>query len=305
MIDYFLQKTTEIKEELQRLKIILRKIPLERKIVCRVELYQDEETKFIYKPRFVPKERSIDKSINLEFSKLLLDINNYLKEYSPDKFKNLEEIFSGDLYNKKSIIFLLEKDVWATDEVYGDYFVEKYENHYEISYFRWKRKVSKLENHDISIDIKNFITSDAISQVQAQFDTLWEKIVIEVEKSLKNYESLKSRYGEFKKNISLDLMLDEGKKALHINQFLSIYYLGYVLEHSIKVKLNKMRDFNGLGKLIFLCKKNKLITKSEAKVCDKIKDTYNNTKHKFQFMTDIEKLKHLYDKFEPIYLKLN
>lgn len=305
MIDYFLQKTTEIKEELQRLKIILRKIPLERNIVCRVESYQEEDTKFIYKPRFVPKERSIDKSINLEFNKLLLDITNYLKEYSLDKFKNLKEIFSGDLYNKKSIVFLLEKDVWATDEVYGDYLVEKYEDHYKINYYRWNRKVCKLENQKISIDIKNFITSDAISQVQAQFDTLWEKFEIEVEKSLKNYESLKSRYGGFKTNISLDQMLDEGKKALYINQFLSIYYLGYVLEHSTRLKLNKMKEFNGLGMLIYLCKRNKLITKSEAKVCNKIKDTYNNAKHKFQFMVDVEKLKRLYDKFEPIFLKLN
>lgn len=304
MIDYFLEKTEEIKRELRRLKTILREIPSQRKINCRIEQFQGEDSKFIYKPRFYPQIKLIDTSIKLDFIKLLEDINNYLKEYSPDNFKNIKQIFKGDLYYKKSIIFLLENDVWATDEIYGDYLVEVFEYHYEIFYYRWNRKINQLDDQDILIQIDEFIMSDAIYQIQTQFDKLWELLEIEIEKSLKNFESLKDRYAGFKKNITLEDMLGEGKKSLNINQFLSIFYLGYVLEHSIRLKLNKMKEKVGLRWLIYLCKRNSIFIKSEAKICNKIKEIYNKTKHEVDYRVQPEILKQLYEEFNPIFLKL-
>lgn len=47
--------------------------------------------------------------------------------------------------SKNSIIFLLERDIWETDEVYGDYLIEKIENYTKISYFRFDKKIKSFE----------------------------------------------------------------------------------------------------------------------------------------------------------------
>ena len=305
MIDYFVEKSKEIKKELLQLKKFLREIPAQRHIICRIEEFRDLDSKFIYKPRFNPQFKLVDKPLKSNFNKLLADINNYLKEYSPDEFKNLEHIFKGDLYNKKSITFLLENDVWATDEVYGDYLVEKFKDHYEIFYYRWKRKIKQLENQDLLPDITNYIMKDAIIQIQTQFDKIWECLEVEIEKSLQNYESLKNRYAGFKKNITLEEMLEVGKKYLNINIFLSVFYIGYVLEHLLRIKLNKLNDHVGLGWLIYFSKRKNILTKSEAKICNKIKDAYNKTKHKMDYRVKPERLSRLYDKFFIILTKLD
>ncbi|MCP6719024.1 MAG: hypothetical protein KJI71_02185 [Patescibacteria group bacterium] len=305
MIDYFVEKSKEIKKELFQLKKILKEIPAQRNIICRIEEFRDLDSKFIYKPRFIPQFKLIDKPLKSHFNKLLADINNYLKEYSPDEFKNLEHIFKGDLYNKKSITFLLENDVWATDEVYGDYLVEKFKDHYEVFYYRWKRKIKQLENQDLLTEITNYIIKDAIIQMQTQFDKIWEYLDVEIKKSLQNYESLKNRYASFKKDITLEEMLEEGKKILNINTFLSTFYIGYVLEHLLRIKLNKLKDHMGLGWLIYLSKRKNILTKFEAKICSKIKDAYNKTKHKMDYRVETERLSHLYDKFFIILAKLD
>lgn len=305
MIDYFVEKTKEIKKESLQLKKNLREIPAQRNIICRIEEFRDIDSKFIYKPRFDSQFKLIDKSLKYNFNKLLADINYYLKEYSLDEFKNLKQIFKGDLYNKKSIIFLLENDVWATDEVYGDYLVEKFKDHYKIFYYRWERKIKQLENQDLMADITKYTMKDAIIQIQTQCDKLWECLEVEIEKSLQNYESLKNRYAGFKNNITLEEMLKEGKKCLNINIFLSVFYIGYVLEHSLRLKLNKLKDHVGLGWLIYLSKRKNILTKSEAKICNQIKDAYNKTKHKMDYRIKPERLSRLYDKFFNVLIKLD
>jgi len=57
--------------------------------------------------------------------------------------------------------------------------------------------------------------------------------------------------------------------------------------------------------LIYLCKKNKILSKVEEKTCNKIRKIYNKTKHKLDYRIDSGKLQQLFEDFSEIFIKLN
>jgi len=186
MSDDFLDKIIGIEKRLKELKNQLQEIPKNRKLVCTNEWIKSNPLTYIYRPRFRPKEKPIPQEVKKKYLQIIDDINFNLKKYSPDNFTNIQDIIDFAPENKKSIVFLLEKDVYPTDEVYGDYLVEKHNDHYELYYHRWDEKKKKLPDQNLTIDLEYFINNDAINQIQNRFDQLWEILKNEVERC-KNY----------------------------------------------------------------------------------------------------------------------
>ena len=58
------------------------------------------------------------------------------------------------------------KDVWETDEVFGDYLIEEMENKTIIYYFRFGKKFNKLELSELTKESrKEWIKKDIINQI--------------------------------------------------------------------------------------------------------------------------------------------
>ena len=73
-------------------------------------------------------------------------------------------------------------DIWQTDEVYGDYLIEKETEKTKISYTRFGKKYGEatLYTKDNN-EIKDWICKDSIKQIQLQFTHLWEKLKKELD----------------------------------------------------------------------------------------------------------------------------
>lgn len=168
MADNVVEKILKIKDRIINIKSKLREIPEQRNLDCTFERIQLNSPAWIYKPRIKPKNELIPQEIKQEFVQLIDDINLHLKKCSPDGFANLIKIIDLSGENKKSIIYLLENDVYNTDEVYGDYLVEKLQYYYEINYFRWNEKKQQLSNQNLSIDLERFVMNDVTLQIQSQ-----------------------------------------------------------------------------------------------------------------------------------------
>ena len=198
MVGNFLEQISEILNQLDQLRESLRDIPSHRDITCsREEIHKNPPT-WIYRPRFKPKFKLIPQKLKLEFIQLVDNINLHLKKYSPDNLANLVDILSVSGNNKKSVTFLLENNVYNTDEVYGDYIAEELQDHYEIYYYRWEEKKNQLPNQDHSVDLEKFVKNDAIIQIQNQFDQMWKILETEVERCRAFYQSHNKKESEEK-----------------------------------------------------------------------------------------------------------
>ena len=206
MVDNILERITEIKNRSRNIKLKLREIPKQRHINCTYKEIRSNPPAWIYRPRFNPKNKSVPQQLKLEFIQLIDDINLFLKKYSPDEFVNLMDIIELSGENKKSILFLLEKDVYNTDEIYGDYLVEQLHDKYEINYYRRDEKKRKLPNQALSIDLKKFVINDVILQVQTQFNHLWSVLENEIKRCENFYLSLKSKENDDKSSFIKKLL---------------------------------------------------------------------------------------------------
>lgn len=206
MVDNVIEKILKIKDRITNIKRKLREIPEQRNFTCTFEEIQLNPPTWIYKPRFKPKNESIPQELKQEFVQLIDDINLHLKKCSPDGFANLIKIIDLSGENKKSIIYLLENDVYNTDEVYGDYLVKELQNHYEINYHRWNEKKKQLPNQDLSIDLEKSVMNDVIHQIQSQFDRLWVVLENEINRCENYYLSQKSIENDDKINFIKKLL---------------------------------------------------------------------------------------------------
>ncbi len=221
MVDNILEKITEIKNRSIIIKNKLLEIPKQRSITCTYKEIKSNPPTWIYRPRFNPKNKSIPQKLKLEFIQLIDDINLYLKKFSPDEFINITDIIDLSSENKYSILFLLEKDVYNTDMVYGDYLVEQLQDQYEINYYRWHEKKRNLPNQALSIDLTKFVINDAILQIQTQFDHLWSVLENEIKRCENFYHSLKSKENGDKSSFIKKLL--ETKECEFLDFKLAIY----------------------------------------------------------------------------------
>ena len=193
---------SEIKDKLHEIHKDLKEIPTKRKIVVTKEKSEFFPTSIIYKPRFIPSFKKINRKLRKILVSIFDRMNIILKPYSPDNFVNLKNIIDLDRNNKKSLIFLIENDTYKTDEVFGDYLVERKQEFFEINYIRREIKRKTLPNKSLNVDLNQLIQDDMILQIQNQFDYMWEIIEEEIERCEENFDVIKKR-----ESIELDTLI--------------------------------------------------------------------------------------------------
>jgi len=120
------------------------KIPKSRKIVYREEI---NKGRLIGKPRFEKKKYQWDEKLQVELRNHLQEVWNFFDQFSYWFDESIKDIIQYEKrrISKKSVIFLLENDVWETDEVFGDYLIEEMKNKTTIYYFRFEKKFKKFD----------------------------------------------------------------------------------------------------------------------------------------------------------------
>ena len=156
-------------------------IPKNRKMIYIEEI---EKSFKIGKPRFKKPKYQWSKNILVSLRNHLQTIWKFFNKYSywfDDTLIPLLET-NERRASKKSIIFLLEEDVWNTDEIYGKYIIEESQDEISISYSRRNRKIKQiiLKTKEKS-KIREWICKDAIQQIQNQFNFLWKKLETEIQ----------------------------------------------------------------------------------------------------------------------------
>lgn len=237
MLDSFLKIILEIKSRLYKVKKNVLLIPEGRQIEISSNLVEDSSTTFIYKPRFVTKEEDITQNIKSDLIKIIDDLNYHLLEYSPNSFEFIGNIIDLSSQNKDSLIFLLEKDIYATDEVYGEYLVEIKNDEYEISYYRRDIKVKILPLKPLSIDLEDFIIKDAILQIQNQVEKLWKIIENEIERCENRYKAQKIKDRE--ERIKLLSSLLEKEECEYLEFKLSMHRIS---DEELKTKIFQQKE---------------------------------------------------------------
>lgn len=157
----------------------LKQIPKTRAMTYHTER---SEGHLIAKPRFDPPNYVWP-------SKLLSKVQNHLQKIWDffERSQGVDTITRALIHpeerrsSKNSIIFLLERDIWCTDDVYGDYLIEKTTKSLVISYYRrgQKRKQFSLPSMT-DTEIEAWICNDARQQIEAHFSYLWKYLETEI-----------------------------------------------------------------------------------------------------------------------------
>ncbi|HEC37918.1 hypothetical protein LCGC14_0757120 [marine sediment metagenome] len=237
MLDNFLEKVLDIKSRLNDLKSKTLLIPEGRQIEVISNQIENNPSILIYKPRFVTKEENIPQDIKSEIIKIFDDLDYNLLEYSPNSFEYIEKIKDLSPENKESLIFLLEKDIYATDKVYGEYLVETRNEEYKISYYRREKKVKNLPLKPTSIDLEDFIKNNAILQIQNQVEKLWKIIENEIDRCENRYKAQKIKDKEEKIKLLGNLL--EKKECEYLDFKLHMHRLN---DKDPKTKIHQQRE---------------------------------------------------------------
>jgi len=137
-------------------------------------------------------------------------------------------------------------DIWQTDEVYGDYLIEKETEKTKISYTRFGKKYGEatLYTKDNN-EIKDWICKDSIKQIQLQFTHLWEKLKKELDVCME--EKFRKRPKITLSPTYLQEQIDKTKSSIDAWPESALLNLGRVLEIwlliILKVKTNYGLDF--------------------------------------------------------------
>lgn len=271
---------------LKKHRILFKKliqIPETREILFRIDI---EEKLNIGKPRFKNRHYSWPKDLLKDLRDHLEDIWNYFDKYSHWIDNSLMALISYTKRNesKKSIIFLLEKDIWETTEVYGDYLIEKREDHSVVSYRRFDKKIiSYVINTIKDVEIEAWILKDAIKQINEQFYYLWTKIETEINICIEE-----KYHKEPKLLISSIYLIEQLKKTKEIVENwpeAALLNLGRICELWLLILLDK--ESSGFNEdSLKLAERSNIIDKDEFKFLKKIRRNYNDLKHKRYYKVD-------------------
>ena len=273
-------------------------IPEKREIIYREET---DNYKVIGKPRFKEKEYNWPKQLLIEIRNHLQELWNYFELHSYWLNPSLLLLLDSRTRkaSKKSIIFLFEMDVWQTDEVYGDYLIEKETYITKISYTRFEQKYrEKLLNTIDNLEIENWICKDAVVQIQTQFTHLWDKLKKEVEVCMEE---------KYRKQPKITFSLNYIKDQLDIIEGYidtwpesALLNLGRVLEIWLLIEL-KVKTNYGLDFLIKEAELRNLIDNHQFKLLMNIKNNYNDLKHQATYRVDKKVVKTLFNDFIYIF----
>ncbi|MHA1385380.1 MAG: hypothetical protein ACTSR3_16630 [Candidatus Helarchaeota archaeon] len=199
--------------------------------------------------------------------------------------------------SKKSIIYLLEEDIWKTDEIFGDYLIEQNQDETIISYFRRDRKIKKFTLKTLEDPkIKEWICRDAVKQIKDQFEFLWTKLETEIKVCVEE---------KFHWQPKLIITSDYLKNQLKITKKNSknwpeaaLLSLGRIIEIWLRIALGKkeeisLRDIDILREAE-ICG---IINKHGRRLLSKIRRHYNGVKHKIYYKIDKDLISNLIEEF--------
>jgi hypothetical protein len=270
----------KILNEHQKLYDILLKIPKGREI-----LYNDEmrDGKKIGKPRFKNHLYRWNSELQTRLHDHLQDIWNFFENYSYWFDNTLFPLLSWKFRkkSKKSVIFLLEQDIYSTDEVYGDYLIENVNGQTSISYYRRGNKIRQFSFTSLDDgNIKDWICNDAIKQVEEQFTYLWQKLDTEIMTCIQ--EKYKKLPSEIETN---KYLLEQFKICKNLQNTFpesAMLCLGRISEHWLLIALN-LTQSNFREDIIRRARLEGILNEDQTKLYKNIRKTYNNLKHKTFF----------------------
>jgi len=274
----------ELLEAHEKLYTDLKEIPSSRELTFRVDI---EENLRIGKPRFAKRYLQWPKELYGKLRDHLQDVWKFFDKYSHWVDSSLMALISyaKTMESKKSIIFLLEHDVWETNEVYGDYLIEKYEKHSKISHYRFSKKLLTFDLETVQDNsIEEWIRKDAIKQIEKQFNYLWSTIETEIkvcieEKYHKEPKLLLSSHYLSEQLQKIKNIVEDWPEAALLN-------LGRICEMWVLIQLKK--DSSGFGEdSLMLAERKNIISKDEFKFLKKIRRNYNDLKHKRYYSIDM------------------
>lgn len=273
----------------------LLQIPGQRAMTYREDVIEGHR---IGKPRFDPPMLLWEVDLLASLRDHLQAIWNFLKAYSYWFDPSIKELLERDSRreSKASVIFLLERDVWATDEVYGDYLIEEISNRIQVSYFRReKRRVT----HDLGImtdpDIKNWILQDAKHQIKDQFTHLWEKLRSEILTCMEeSFHKLQSKVATRKDIVK---QFEVCKKIKPVSPEAALLQLGRVAEWWLLHALGYAARGDYVD-IIRLGETSGILNKNQSKLFSEIRSSYNSLKHDTRFLLELSVLDVLLEKFE-------
>ena len=274
------------------------KIPNNREMTYVEEIKEDIK---IGKPRFKNPKYQWSKNLLVDLRDHLQNIWNFFEKYSYWFDDTLIPLLDTNerRVSKKSIIFLLEEDVWSTDEVYGKYLIEDNKAGLSISYSRRERKIQQinLEVKDVS-EIKEWICKDAIRQIQKQFEFLWNKLEIEIQACIDEIFHKPPKF-----TLKPDCLQDQLNKTIDIAEQWAeagLLNLGRIIEHWLLNKLG-MKSLSHFFDLIREAEIASLIDKNEVKLLRNIRTNYNNLKHKSYYKIENEDVKAMIENFTKLF----
>ncbi len=261
----------------------LQLIPKARGISYREEVI---ESRLIGKPRFDPPKYEWSSQEFVSLRDHLQNIWDYFDSRSfwfDDELKQLL-LYDSRRLSKKSVVFLLERNVWETDEVYGDYLIETDENATKISYFRFGQRFKTFSFPMMDEAArKEWILLDAVRQIQFQFFFLWDRLEMEL---------LTCREESHNKPIAIvltnDLLYQQYQtslKLLSVSKEAALLMLGRLEELWILKALN-LKKIDKSEKLLNLAQRNNVITNDTRKLFRKIRRNYNLLKHSTEYNVD-------------------
>jgi len=256
-----------------------------------------KESVKIGKPRFKNPKYQWSKNLLVDLRNHLQNIWNFFKKYSYWFDDTLIPLLDTDerRVSKRAIIFLLEEDVWSTDEVYGEYLIEESEDGVSICYSRRHRKIKQitLKTKEKS-EIKEWICKDAIRQIQNQFEFLWSKLETEIQVCI---EEIFHKPPKF--TLKPNYLQDQLDKTIEISEQWAeagLLNLGRLLEHWLLNKLG-MKSTPRFFDLIREAEIAGFIERNEVKLLRSIRTNYNNLKHKTYYKIDIGDIKTMVENF--------
>jgi len=283
----------ELLEKHQKLGVKLREIPYKREMGV---TFNKKNSLSIAKPRFTEPKYSWPKTLLESLLNHLQEIWDFLQQYHYYFDEKVISFIHKDYRRsrKDSIIFLLERDVWETDEVYGDYLIERDKAKIIVSYYRRNERRRSFELKLSDEELRNWIIEDARKQIITSFNYKWGLLKTEIDTCANGLH-----IREISKPLNHEDLISQTlkiKKLLDIDTIAAMLSLGRVSElwclHLLKRKQKKINQ-DLIQDLIHA----KHINEHQARLLNQIRVKYNSTKHRLDFRLKKEEVDSLYRDF--------
>lgn len=263
--------------------------------------YQEEKEdgERIGKPRFKQSQYDWSEELLTNLRDHLQDIWNFFNQYSYWFDNTIIPLIASEerRMSKKSIIFLLENDVWSTDEVYGKYLIEKRRDGMVISYFRRAQKIRQYKLPTMNdTEVKSWICNNAVNQIKSQFDFLWNKLETEINACIEEIYHRKPKL-----TITSGYLQTQLQKTKNISKEwpeAALLSLGRIIELWLLISLGrKKKGYSPFSDIIRDAELVGLVGKYEGKLLRKIWRIYNNLKHKTYYKVEKQLVIDLIEEF--------